>query len=289
MAEVIGLDQPIDLAPQRKSGLLLKNPVMIASGFGGYGIEMSKLGDLARLGALVTNPLSAHPWPGTPQPRLWETAGGFLLRTGNSNPGLGHVLRHEAKEWPGWDMPVIVRLAAADLGGYARLAARLEGVEGVAGLEIRLPVDGDQTEGLSESIDVVAAVREATLLPLLVMLPLPAPPYLPEVCLEAGADALVVAAPTTGALWDSEAKTFYSGDWYGLGAMPQVLHEVRQIATQVRAPLIARGGIQSAEEAIACLRAGAKAVQVDSVILRQPTMPWQIANDLEDWLAANPG
>jgi dihydroorotate dehydrogenase (NAD+) catalytic subunit len=211
------------------------------------------------------------------------------LRAGNSNPGLGHALRHEAKEWPVWDIPVIVRLAAADLDGYARLAARLEGVEGVSGLEIRLPVDNDTTEELSGSVDVVAALCEATLLPLLVMLPLPAPKGLPEMCLQAGADALVVAAPVTGAVWDAEVGSFYSGDWYGLGVMPQVLHEVRRLAAQVRAPVIARGGIQSAEEAIAYLRAGAKAVQVDSVILRQPTMPWQIASDLEKRLSADVG
>ena len=51
----------IELAPHHKFGLPLDNPVLIASGFGGYGDAYQRLLDLSAFGAIVTNPITLRP------------------------------------------------------------------------------------------------------------------------------------------------------------------------------------------------------------------------------------
>ena len=276
----------VELASQHKTGLALKNPLMIASGFGGYGLELSRMYDISRLGAIVTAPVSLHPWPGSSQPRLKEVAAGYLLHTGDQNPGLRQVLRQYAKAWASWDTAVIVRLAGASADEYATLAARLENVEGVAGLELKLTQAGKGQEEIAAAQELLRAVRQATALPLLAVLPLPVAGGLPEAAVEAGADALVVAAPTQGTLLITQERAPFTGELYGAGLLPLSLHELHRIAQRVSAPLIGRGGIHSADDALAYLLAGASAVQVDSAILRQPTAPWDIREELERWMLA---
>jgi dihydroorotate dehydrogenase (NAD+) catalytic subunit len=78
------------------------------------------------------------------------------------DPGLERVLREYAPVWSTWKTPVILSVAA----DHSDVAAALEGVEGIAGLEITF---GDD---LTAAARTVAAVRAVTLLPLLVKLPL---------------------------------------------------------------------------------------------------------------------
>jgi len=278
------LNLAVDLLPHHKLGLPLKNPVMVASGFGGYGGILAKIGDLSRLGAIVTNPISLRPWPGTPQPRLKEVPAGFLLRTGNQNPGLRHVMRQYAKAWANARTPLIVRICGADASEYAALAGRLENVEGVAGFEVAFPPLNMGRERVDAGLEAIRAASEATILPVLALLPLLMPLDLPQMCVAAGADALTIAAPGQGMLVGPTERTPFRGEVFGAGMLPLTLHTLWCVAQRVQVPLIGRGSIHAVDDVLAYLMAGAQAAQVGSALLRQPGAVWDILDGLERWM-----
>ena len=104
----------IELAPQHKIGLSLSNPVMIAAGCAGYGHVYQPLLDLSAFGAIVTQPITLRPRPGASQPRLTEIAGGFILATGEQNPGVKKVIQHHQKSWTRLATALIAHLPADD-------------------------------------------------------------------------------------------------------------------------------------------------------------------------------
>ncbi len=69
-------------------GIVLKNPVMTASGTFGYGEEFDGLVDLNRLGGIIVKGLSLEPSKGNPPPRIVETTGGMLNAIGLENVGV---------------------------------------------------------------------------------------------------------------------------------------------------------------------------------------------------------
>ena len=120
----------VQLAPARKPGLRLANPVMTASGTFGYGTEYRQIFDIQRLGAIICKGTTLKPREGNPQPRLVETASGVINSIGLQNIGVKAVIREMAPVWAGWQVPVIVNIAGDTVEEYARLARELDGVAG---------------------------------------------------------------------------------------------------------------------------------------------------------------
>ncbi|MBO9336091.1 MAG: dihydroorotate dehydrogenase, partial [Roseiflexus sp.] len=152
----------VDLAPDNPYGLLLRTPVLTAAGCFGFGIEYERTVPVECLGAIVTGSISLRGRNALPPLRLIETPAGVLSVGTWRNPGLKRVLREYAPVWRTWKTPIILSVAA----DHSDVAAALEGIEGIAGLEITF---GDE---LIAAARTVAAVRAVTLLPLLVKLPL---------------------------------------------------------------------------------------------------------------------
>ena len=274
----------IDLVSNRKVGLTLRNPILLASGFGGYGIELARWGNISLLGGIVTNPVSLRPWPGADQPRMRDVSGGYLLHTGNQNPGLRRVLYEHAESWANCETSVIVRVCGAGLDDYVAAITRLEGVEGVAGFELDVVPSDASDHQVEDGLDTVRAVREATILPLLVMIPLFGPRDLPLWCVGEGADVLVVSGPPHGLHTVASEPSPLRGQLFGPALLPMTESRVARVVKQVDVPVVARGGIHRAEGVLAYLAAGAQAIQVDSAVLRDPTAPWRILHELEDRL-----
>ena len=127
------LDLSVQLAPKHKSGLLLPNPVMTASGTFGYGMEYSHVFDIQKLGAIVCKGTTLDPREGNPQPRLFETASGLLNSIGLQNIGVKALIREKTPTWASWQVPVIVNIAGDTVDDYAQLAGKLDGVAGISG------------------------------------------------------------------------------------------------------------------------------------------------------------
>jgi dihydroorotate dehydrogenase (NAD+) catalytic subunit len=187
------LDARVDLG----RGLVLANPVGVASGTFGFGFEAEAMAGIAHLGAIFSKGTTALPREGNRPPRIAETAAGMLNSIGLQNPGVEVVARDYAPRWAGWPVPVLVNVAGADLAEYVEVVQRLDGVEGVAGVELNISCP-NIAHGLDFATEpgaaarCVAAVRAATTLPLVVKLS-PNVTEIAEVARaveDAGADAL---------------------------------------------------------------------------------------------------
>jgi len=263
----------IELAPHHKIGLPLRNPVLIAAGFGGYGNAYQRLIDLSTFGAVVTNPITLRPQRGSLQPRVVEMKAGFILNSGQQNPGVKQVIRQYSKVWIRLGVPVIAHLPADEPDDLRRTARALTGTEAITAIELGLPPEA--TAGETEHW--IKAVREGSELPLLVKLPFKWAAELAEVVATTAADTLVIAAPPIGAAYPPQGGKMVRGNLYSPALHSLVLETVQAVRELVELPLIAAGGIHSVADARAFFDAGAMAVQIDSLLLVDPQAVYDIA------------
>ena len=266
-------DLSVALAPGHKVGLVINGPVMPAAGCFGLGLEYSRLIDVEPLGAIVVGPVTAGPRPGAQPPRVLSIPGGVLLHTGLANPGVSAVVRRQARGWAALPVPVIVHVAGTSPGETASCCRRLSSLEAVAAVELGLP----DTPAMEDVVSIVEAARDATRQPLIVRLPLGWAGDLCEGVVDAGGDALTVGAPPRGTGWHAQAGRFVTGRLYGPFVLPLAIRAVRQVLELVQVPVVGCGGISSAEDALVFLRAGAKAVQIDGAIWRDPSCLVRVA------------
>lgn len=266
----------IELAPNHKHGLSLRGPTIPATGVWGYSDEYRRLIPLEALGALVTNPITARPRRGARPPRAVGIPGGLLMHTGLHNPGVMAVIRRHHRRWKRSPVPVIAHVVGVNVDEAVACVERLSEIEIVAGVELGLP----DSLTMEDALQVISAARAACTLPLIVKLPLwratdPADdasgPGLAAQVVDLGcADALTVAAPPRGTVWHQDRAL--TGRLYGPVTFPQALRALCQVAELIgdAVPLIGCGGVHSAADALAMLRVGAVAVQVDSYVWKDP-------------------
>jgi dihydroorotate dehydrogenase (NAD+) catalytic subunit len=267
----------IELAPNHKYGLPLPNPVLIGSGFGGYGNTYQRLIDLAAFGALVTNPITLRPRRRPASPRLVETKAGFILDAGRQNPGVRKVIQQYRKIWARSGVAIVAHLPADEPDDLRRTAGALAGTESIAAIELGLPPGA-----LPADIERwISAVGEGCMLPLLVKLPLESATEMAEIVATTPADALVIAGPPVGAALSPQTGEFVTGYMYGPATHSLILDALLAIKGLVNLPLIATGGIHSKADVQAFLQAGASAVQLDSLLFVDPQAGYEMATAFE--------
>ena len=267
----------IDLAPNSKTGLPLRSPFILGSGAIGWGEAWPPGIAPEWFGAFVTPPLTLQARRGHTGPRLAEVPGGFILQTGDHNPGLRRVFRDDVERWDALDLPVIVALSGAAPEDWLRLGERLEEIY-VAGLEAQLPA------GVTphEAGGWIANLKRGCQLPVLVKLRATLAAPLARACADSGADALVVATPPRGAAppawpeatWagdSGERPLLVEGSVGGPAAFPFTLRALEAVAgLDLGLPLIASGGITTPEDVAWCRRLGADATQLRSLLWTSP-------------------
>ncbi len=276
-------------------GIRFKNPVWTASGCYGYGREFGRLYPLSEVGAICVKGTSVEPWTGNPGVRVVETPCGMLNAIGLQNPGVEHFLN---VDWP-WlrqqGATVIVNIVGRTVEEYAEVARRLEG-SGVAALELNISCPNVKEGGLAfgtslkGAAEVTAAVRKATTLPLMVKLS----PNVTNIVdfaravEDAGADAVTVINTLLGMSIDIRRRRPHLGNLFGGLSGPAIkpiaLRMVWQVAGAVRIPVIGIGGIQTAEDAIEFLMAGARAVQVGTACFADPMAPLKIIDGIRRFM-----
>lgn len=259
----------IDLAPHNPYGLTLRQPVLTAAGCFGYGVEYARLADITGIGAIVTRSTTLHRRRVSQPPQLIETPAGLLAIGTWPNPGLARVIERHAPVWAGWATPVLLSVAGATVEEIAAFAAALEGVEGIAGLELNLAGHADTAARM------VAATRAASQLPLLAKLPYlegdrQALAGLARSVADAGADAIVAIGSPRGMAVDPQSSERVEGWLSGPALRPLALALVADLAAAVTIPVIGCGGIASVEDARQFLAAGAVAVQIGTALLADP-------------------
>lgn len=283
----------VQLAPRHSKGLLLKNPVIAASGTFGYGDEYAEIIDIQRLGAIVCKGTTHKPRPGNPQPRLIETASGLLNSIGLENIGVDQLISEKAPIWAAWKVPVIVNIAGQTLAEYSTVAAKLNGVPGVAAIELNISCPNVRAGGMEfgtkpdSTARVTAAVRDKNQLPLIVKLSPNVTDIVPiaRAAEHEGADALCVINTLKGMAIDLKQKRrlpgFGSGGLSGPAIKPVALYMVYTVAAAVDIPVIGCGGIETAQDALEFLAAGASAVEVGTASFSNPKATIDIIDGLE--------
>jgi dihydroorotate dehydrogenase (NAD+) catalytic subunit len=290
-----GIDLTVDLG----RGLTLRNPLMVASGTFGYGVEYGDVVDVQRLGAICSKGTTLRPRAGNPPPRVTETPAGMLNSIGLQNPGVDAVLDKYATTWARWDVPVIVNVAGESVEDYVEVARRLDGQPGVSGIELNISCPNVGAGGLQFALDagaaaeVTAAVRDATDLPLMVKLS-PAATDVRGIArriADAGADAISAVNTLPGMALDRARRKPFLGNVYGglsgPALKPVALRVVYEVAQTVKIPIVAIGGVGSLEDVLDFLYAGAMAVQVGTAVFADPILPLKLIDELADWCAEN--
>ena len=217
------VDLSIDLAPTRPGALVLRNPLLVASGTFGYGIEYGEVVDIDRLGAICCKGTTLKARVGNPPPRVTETPAGMLNSIGLQNPGVDAVLEKYAPRWVTWEVPVIVNVAGESVEDYVAVARKLDEQPGVAGIELNISCPNVGKGGLQFALDaraaaeVTAAVRRVTELPLLVKLSPAATDVrgIATAIADAGADAICAVNTLSGMAIDRHKRKPLLGNTYG--------------------------------------------------------------------------
>jgi dihydroorotate dehydrogenase (NAD+) catalytic subunit len=290
------VDLSVQLAPAHPKGLRLVNPVITASGTFGYGIEYSELIDVQMLGAIVCKGTTLKPREGNPQPRLVETASGVLNSVGLENVGVETVIKEKAPVWAKWRVPVIVNIAGETINQYEEIAARLEGVAGVSGIEVNISCPNIASGGMEfgtnpkAAAEVAAAVKAVSSLPVIVKLS-PNVTDIGEIALavsEAGADAITLINTVRGMAIDINERRpslgNIAGGLSGPAIKPIALYMVYKVAGIVDIPIIGCGGISCADDALEFLMAGASAVQVGTANLTSPQAALDVLDGIRQFM-----
>ena len=283
----------VDLAPGAKRSLVLPNPVMVASGTFGYGVEFTKVFDIQRLGGIVTKTTTLAPRRGNPPVRIAETPAGMLNSIGLQNIGITALVREMAPIYATWRVPVVASVMGFTAAEYAEVSGRCEGVEGFGGVELNLSCPNTERGGIEfgqdadSAADVVRGVRRATTLPIIAKLTpnVAEPSDVAVAAVEAGADALCVGNTLQAMAIDVERRRPVIGATFaglsGPALKPVALRQVYLIAAAVDVPIIGCGGIATARDALEFILAGASAVQVGTATFANPLAPLEVLEGIE--------
>lgn len=294
-------------------GVTLKNPVIAASGTFGFGKEYAEIFDISRLGGISSKGLTLEPRFGNTGERVYETASGLINSIGLQNPGVEAFIKEDLPFMQKSGAAVIVNLGGHDLDSYLKGVELLDSQDFDL-LELNISCPNVKAGGMAFGMEpataghVVKEVRARCHKPLMVKLSPNAPDLVGVAlsCQQAGADCLSLVNTFQGMAIDIyRQKPVFDNVFAGFSGpaiLPIALRMVYQVCAAVEIPVVGLGGISSAEDAIAFMMAGARAVQVGTATFARPTAMLDIISGMEDFCqqqklahigdivgAANPG
>ncbi len=276
----------------RLGRLILKNPVLVASGTFGYVREMAGFLRVDRLGGVIPKTVTARSRAGNPTPRTVETPAGMLNAIGLDNDGLDHFLDHHLPYLRTVGTAVIANIAGEDEDQFVAMAERLGREPGVAAVELNISCP-NVSHGLDLGIDaeavrrLVRRVRDTCPFPIIAKLT----PNVTDIvaiaraAAEAGADAVSLVNTLKGMAVDwRRRRPILANDIGGLSGpaiKPVALRMVWEVARSLPdLPVIGIGGIWTADDAMEFLVAGASAVQVGTATFADPSAAERLLDDL---------
>ena len=277
------------------AGVELKNPVTVASGTFGSGMEYGEYVDLNRLGAVTTKGVANIPWPGNPTPRIAETYGGMMNAIGLQNPGLDTFVKRDIPFLKQYDTKIIVNVCGKSEADYVDAVEKL-GEQPVDLLEINISCPNVKEGGIafgqvpSSAEAITKAVKKVAKQPVIMKLS----PNVTDITVMAkaaeagGADAISLINTLTGMKIDIERRDFVlankTGGMSGPAIHPVAVRMVYQTAQAVRLPIVGMGGIMNAEDAIEMILAGATAVSVGTANFTNPHVTEEIVAGIRDYM-----
>lgn len=280
------------------AGVRMKNPVTTASGTFGSGAEYGEFVDLNRLGAVTTKGVANVPWSGNPTPRICETYGGMLNAIGLQNPGIDVFVKRDIPFLQQYDTNIIVNVCGKTPEEYLEVVERLAD-EDVALLEINISCPNVKAGGIAFGQDpklvekITTQIKEKAKQPVIMKLS-PNVTDIAEMAKAAeagGADAISLINTLTGMKIDIHRRTFAlankTGGMSGPAVKPVAVRMVYQASHAVKIPVLGMGGIQSAEDALEFIMAGATMVSVGTANFHNPTATVDVIDGIARFMDKN--
>jgi dihydroorotate dehydrogenase (NAD+) catalytic subunit len=287
----------------RVAKLEFQNPIVLASGTAGYGVELAEVMDLEQIGGITTKAVSVEPRIGNPAPRVAELDEGMINSVGLANPGLEHV-KTTYVPWLASHLArtrKLVNVVGSVVEDYARVVSELDacaesiGAGAIDAFELNVSCPNVKAGGLEFGADptalrnVIRLARSETRRPLFVKLS----PMLPDIAtvaknaVDAGADGLTLVNTLPGLAIDVDRRRpvlgFGSGGVSGPGLLPVGVLATWRVSRAVKAPIIGIGGVSSANAVLQYMMAGASLVGIGTAAMRDPRTPARIVRDLGEW------
>ena len=280
------------------AGKEFKNPVTVASGTFGSGREYSEFIELSKLGAVTTKGVSNVAWEGNTTPRIAEVYGGMLNAIGLQNPGVDVFIERDLPFLEQQNTGIIVNICGKTIEDYIEVVERLS-ESSVDMFEINISCPNVKEGGIAfgQSPDLIkeitSTLKSRSKKPIIMKLS----PNVTDITLmaraaqEAGADAISLINTITGMKIDIHKRKFVlankTGGMSGPAIKPIALRMVYQAAQVVDIPIIAMGGITTAEDAIEFIMAGASMVSVGTANFYNPYASLEIVEGIEEYLQQN--
>ena len=280
------------------AGKEFKNPVTVASGTFGSGREYSEFIELSKLGAVTTKGVSNVAWEGNPTPRIAEVYGGMLNAIGLQNPGVDVFMERDLPFLEQQNTGIIVNVCGKTIEDYIEVVEKLS-ESSVDMFEINISCPNIKEGGIAfgQSPDLIkeitSTLKSRSKKPIIMKLS----PNVTDITVmaraaqEAGADAISLINTITGMKIDIHKRKFVlankTGGMSGPAIKPIALRMVYQAAQVVDIPIIAMGGITTAEDAIEFIMAGASMVSVGTANFYNPYASLEIVEGIEEYLQQN--
>lgn len=281
------------------NGLVLKNPITVASGTFGFGREYGEYIDLNNIGGIMVKGLTLKPKAGNPSPRVAETPMGMLNSVGLQNPGIEYFIEHEIPFLRQYDTKIIANINGTNIEEYCEIA-EITSKADVDSLELNISCPNVKAGGLAFGTDpkmvhkVTSAVRKAAGDKHLIVKLSPNVKDIKEIALaaeEAGADCLSMINTLTGMVIDIDSRKPILargiGGMSGPAVKPVAVRMVYETAGVVNIPIIGMGGISNYKDAVEFILAGANAISVGTANFVDPTVCQSILDDLTFYLKSN--
>ena len=274
-------------------GITLDNPVIPASGTFGYGYEFAELYDINRLGTFSFKGTTREPRFGNPTPRIAECTSGMINAVGLQNPGVEAVTSRELPRLAQcFHKPVMANVSGFSVEDYAYTCQQLDVQPQVGWLEVNVSCPNVHGGGMSfgtqpeAAAEVTRAVKAVTKKPVIIKLS----PNVTDIvsiakaCEDAGADGISLINTMLGMRIDLKRRkpviANTMGGFSGPAIFPVAVRMVYQVSQAVSIPVVGMGGVQSAEDVLEMMLAGATAVEVGAANLVNPFASLDIVNEL---------
>ncbi|WP_029270612.1 dihydroorotate dehydrogenase [Virgibacillus alimentarius] len=278
-------------------GLNLKNPIMPASGCFGFGREYSEFYDLSKLGAIMMKAATGEERLGNKTPRVAETPSGMLNAIGLQNPGVDKIIETEVPFLANYDISLIANIAGSTIKEYEKVASAFNETDKVHALELNISCPNVKKGGIqfgtdpSMAAEVTKVVKKASNLPVYVKLS----PNVSDIIAmakaveEAGADGLSMINTLTGMQIHLPSKkpiiANKTGGLSGAAIKPVAIRMIYEVKQHVNIPIIGMGGINTADDVLEFLLAGASAVAIGTANFRNPFICTEIIEALPEVLS----
>lgn len=277
------------------AGLIFKNPVTVASGTFGSKDEYARYLNYEKLGAIVTKTVTPKLRKGNLMPRIFETPSGMLNAIGLQNKGIDDFIENKIPYFKKIKTHLIVNIAGESIEDFVSLAKKLDREKGVSALELNISCPNVK-KGLEFCAkpelahEVVKAVKDTTKLPIFTKLSPEAHDFLgvAEAVIKAGSDALSLINTIRGMAVDIEtcrpqlANVF--GGLSGPAIRPIALRYLHEVKRRFSIPVMAMGGIMSAQDALEFLITGAHLVAVGTANFVNPRATIEILEGIEAYM-----